>query len=99
MKNLLNKAHDLTRRDFAANMAKSLLALNIVPMTSQAAIMKTLPGGGKAKSVIFIRVTGGLSHVDSFDIKEKNKDAMKASSPIKTNADGIRVGKYFSKLA
>ena len=97
MVNLFNKADELSRRELMKTMAKGLLALNIVPLSAQNKSM--MSGTAKAKSVIFIAVAGGLSQADSFDIKEANKDANKASSPIKSSADGIRVGKHFSKLA
>jgi uncharacterized protein (DUF1501 family) len=99
MKNLLNHLDDHSRRSFLQNMAKGLLAVNIVPGLASAEEQIIAQGGGKAKSVIMIRVLGGLSHVDSFDIKEANKDAMQAAAPIKSSADGIRVGKFFPKMA
>jgi len=99
MKNLLNNLNDLDRRSFLQNMAKGLLAVNIVPGLASAEEQVKKIAGGKAKSVIIIRVLGGMSHVDSFDIKEANKDAMKASAPIKSNVDGIRVGRYFPQMA
>ena len=99
MKNIFNKADDFTRREMVKKMAGTFLGLNIIPTMAQAQTTKSLPGAGKAKSVIFVRVTGGLSHVDSFDIKEKNKDAQKASGSLKSSADGIRVSKHFPKIA
>ncbi|MCH2204756.1 MAG: DUF1501 domain-containing protein [Lentisphaerales bacterium] len=99
MKNLLNNLNDLDRRSFLQNIAKGLFAVNIVPGMASAEEQILKAGGGNAKSAIIIRVLGGMSHVDSFDIKEANKDAMKAAEPIKSSADGIRVGKFFPKMA
>lgn len=99
MKNLLHQLDELDRRSFLENMAKGLLAVNVLPALHAADRPPSTNGGGKAKSVIIIRVLGGLSHVDSFDIKEANRDAMKASKPIRSKADGIRVGKFFPKIA
>ncbi|MCM8534091.1 MAG: DUF1501 domain-containing protein [Lentisphaeraceae bacterium] len=99
MKNLLNKKDELTRREVVKTFAKGFLGLSMVPFVSNAQSQNSNQATGKAKSVIFIRVTGGLSHVDSFDIKEANKDSISASAPIKTSADGIRIGKYFPKMA
>ena len=99
MKDLLNKADELSRREIVKGMAAGLLGLNILPVGVRAD-EKSLPvGGGKAKSVIFVKAIGGISQVDSFDIKEANKEAMKGSAPIKTSADGIRVGKHFPLIA
>lgn len=98
MKDIFLKSDELTRRNVVKGLAAGLLGLNFVTdiAGAQTAVLR---GGGKARSVIFINVSGGFSQVDSFDIKEANKDANKASSPIKSNADGIRVGKYFAGMA
>ncbi len=98
MKNLLFKSDDMTRRQIVKGLAAGLLGLHFIPQTAWAQT-PALSGSKKAKSVIFINVAGGLSQVDSFDIKEANTDANKASEPIKSNADGIRVGKYFAGMA
>ncbi|MCH2208432.1 MAG: DUF1501 domain-containing protein [Lentisphaerales bacterium] len=98
MKDLFLKSDEMTRRHMVKGLAAGLLGLNFVPEIA-AKSTTALKGGGKAKSVIFINVAGGLSQVDSFDIKEHNKDANKASEPMKSNADGIQVGKYFKGMA
>lgn len=99
MKSFLNKADELTRRDALKSLAAGVLGLNILQMSGRAAEKTGLNGGGKARSVIFVKAIGGISQVDSFDIKEANKEAMKGSAPIKTSADGIRVGKHFPLIA
>ena len=92
----LHKADCKTRRDAVKILAAQCLGLNLV---SNLPAATTSTGGGKAKSLIIINFGGGISHVDTFDIKEANKDANRNSEPIKTNADGIRVGKYYSRMA
>ena len=99
MKHLFNNADELTRREIVKGMAAAMLGLNVVPVLGRAAEKNIAKGAGKAKSVIVVKAIGGISQVDSFDIKEANKEAMKGSEPIKTSADGIRVGKYFPLIA
>jgi hypothetical protein len=79
-------------------LAAGLLGLQFIPKSAWAETPAPR-GSRRAKSVVFIHVAGGLSQVDSFDIKEANSDANKASVPIKSNADGILVGKYFTGMA
>ncbi|MCM8538456.1 MAG: DUF1501 domain-containing protein [Lentisphaeraceae bacterium] len=98
MKNIFLKSDEITRRHMVKGLAAGLLGVNFTTQIASART-STLRGGGKAKSVIFINVSGGFSQVDSFDIKEANKDANQASAPIKSSADGIRVGKYFAGMA
>ncbi|MEM0968149.1 MAG: DUF1501 domain-containing protein, partial [Verrucomicrobiota bacterium] len=99
MNDRLFPADELTRRSAAQMIAAKFLGLTFVSSLGTATAQSRSGSGGKAKSCIFIRLSGGISHVDSFDIKEDNQDANRNSSPIKTSADGIRVGKYFPKMA
>ena len=52
----------------------------------------------KAKSVINIFLSGGLSQYDSFNM-EVDKAVLAKSSIIKSNVDGVRVSHYFPTLA
>ena len=94
----LTQSDARTRRDVVRLLAAKFLALNFASNVS-AAPAGAVKGGGKAKSLIAIHFGGGMSHVDTFDIKEKNTEANRISSPIKTNVSGIRLGKYFENLA
>ncbi|MEM0968529.1 MAG: DUF1501 domain-containing protein, partial [Verrucomicrobiota bacterium] len=54
--------------------------------------------GGKAKSIIYIYLSGGMSHLDTFDPKT-SRDLMGNTESISTNVDGIQFGEHLSKLA
>ena len=90
--NYLNKADDQTRRKFVQNAAASLLGVSLMPQifanekTAAQALSK-----GTAKSVIYLYMSGGMSHLDSFDIKPENSEVKGKSGELKTNADGVRV--------
>ena len=57
-------------------------------------------GGGKAKSVIYLFMSGGMTHLDTFDPKPDAPDEFRGpTETIKTKADGVRLGHYMSKLA
>lgn len=93
----IQKADGQTRRQAIKMLAAQCLGLNLISNLSTASAATPL-GGGKAKSLIIIKFGGGISHVDTFDIKEANREANNRSEPIRTSADGIRVGKYFSRM-
>lgn len=95
----LHKADGQTRRDAVKMLAAKCLGLNLVSNLPSTASAATGSGGGQAKSLIIINFAGGISHVDSFDIKEANNEANRNCEPIKTSADGIRVGKYYHRMA
>lgn len=67
----------------------SLPALNLPAAAANAA---------KAKSVINIFLSGGLSQFDSFNV-EVDKSVIGNSEIIESNVDGVRVSHYFPTLA
>ena len=54
----------------------------------------------KAKSAIYIRLAGGPSHMDSFDMKPDAPDTHRGEfKEIRTNVPGIRISEHLPKLA
>ena len=57
-------------------------------------------GGGKAKHVIYLYMSGGMTHIDTFDPKpDAPEDVRGPVTAIKTNADGIQLGHCLPLLA
>jgi len=104
MKSELNKADELTRRQFMANAAKTYLGVGLIPMLGASVASRAFaqtPGAKSkpAEAVIYLNMWGGMSHIDTFDIKPDNKEVQGPVDPINTNADGIRVSQYLPKTA
>lgn len=95
------KADELTRRQFVSNAARAYLGVHLFPMlgSSVASAAPAAVKGGTAKSVIYLYMNGGMSHVDTFDPKPKNKDVMGKTEAIPTKVDGVMVGHYLPKTA
>jgi Protein of unknown function (DUF1501) len=56
--------------------------------------------GAKATSAIFINLTGGPSHMDTFDLKPNAPSEFRGTfNPIKTNVDGVEICEHLPKLA
>lgn len=54
----------------------------------------------RARSVIFVFLTGGLAHLDSFDLKPDAPDAIRGEfNPIATRTAGIRISEHLPMLA
>jgi len=54
----------------------------------------------KAKSAIFINLTGGPSHMDTFDLKPNAPAEYRGQfNPIKTNVPGVEISEHLPKLA
>ncbi|MGJ8678189.1 MAG: DUF1501 domain-containing protein [Akkermansiaceae bacterium] len=106
-----HKMNEVSRRGFLATTAKTCFGLSIGGsaasfFSQQCSAASTVnpavlaAGGGKAKSVIYLFMSGGMSHVDTFDPKPDAGSSvigdLKARS---TNVDGIQLGHYLPQLA
>ncbi|MBT8038266.1 MAG: DUF1501 domain-containing protein [Verrucomicrobiae bacterium] len=103
-----HKLDDLSRRGFLATTAKSCFGLTIggsaasffasPTATANPAIHTT--GGGKAKSVIYLFMSGGMTHIDTLDPKPNAPAEIRGETQtINTNVDGIQLGHCLPGLA
>lgn len=96
------KGTELDRRRFMINAARSYLGVSVAPMLG-ASLASPLMGqtqsnGRKtAEHVIFLNMAGGMSHLDTFDVKP-GKDVQGPVEAIKTNAD-FQISQYLPKTA
>ena len=101
---MLRKADELTRRAFMVGSAEKFLGVSILPMLINSATGAETAGNfaptrpKAAKNVIFLNMTGGMSHLDTFDPKD-NKGVMGPNKAIETKADGVRLSQYLPQLA
>lgn len=95
-----NRYDEQTRRRFISNAAKMYLGVNLFPAlgSSIASAAPSAAGTPKAKSVIYLYMSGGMSHLDTFDPKKK-KEVMGPTEAIPTKATDIMVGKWLPKTA
>jgi len=97
-----NRLDELTRRRFISNAAKMYLGVNLLPMfgssVASAAPAAVPAATAKAKSVIYLFMSGGMSHLDTFDPKKK-KEVMGPTEAIATKASDIMVSKYLPETA
>lgn len=101
MKNLLSKSDDLTRRRFAQGAASTFLGVGMLPATNlfgageDAATAKQI---ATAKRVIYLYMSGGMTHLDTFDLKP-GAETQGPTKAIPTSADGLQISEYLPKLA
>jgi hypothetical protein len=99
MKQLLNSLDTLTRRNFVERCAATSFGLSVLqaaPLAAAGPTIQKQAAFGKAKRVIWLMLSGGLSHIDSLDPKVgKSKGPAKA---INTSAD-FQVTDFFPKFA
>jgi len=97
-------AHGVTRRTALQAGAIGLLGLginHIAALRSLAATGATpLPRGGRAKSVIYIFLSGGLAQHESFDLKpDAPLDVRGEFKPIRTSTPGTHICEHLPELA
>lgn len=90
-----------TRRMFLSHAAKTFLGVGALPIAGRSANADadtSLPTGGTAKRVIYLYMSGGMSHLDTFDPKP-GADTQGPVESIESNAPGILVSEYFPLMA
>ena len=86
-----------TRRDFLRAGSLSLLGITLsdfLRLSSTQALAASTANPGKAQSVILLFLEGGVSHLDTWDVK-----ANSGFKPIATNAPGVQISEILPKLA
>ena len=86
--------------------AKSFLGVSILPWASHSSLKgsaglglnRPLNHAPKAKNVIYLYMSGGMTHLDTFDPKTGTETGGPAQT-IKTNADGVQLAENLPLLA
>ncbi len=66
----------------------------------QNAAVASAPGTGRAKSVLIVLLSGGLSQLDTLDLKPEGPSAIRGEfSPIATHTPGVFVSEHLPHLA
>ncbi|MDB6132210.1 MAG: hypothetical protein JWM59_453 [Verrucomicrobiales bacterium] len=97
-----HKADEFTRRELMIKMAKSAFGISLAPMfgNSVASAADFVPNRPRAaKSVIFLMMAGGMSHLDTWDVKPGNATVMGKTKAIDTTAAGIQISENLPKSA
>lgn len=85
----------IARRDFLTVSAGAALGLALPRPGSAAA-----PPAGRAKSVLLVNLSGGLSHIDSLDMKpDAPAETRGEFKPVATAVPGIQVCEHLPMLA
>ncbi|MBT4226639.1 MAG: DUF1501 domain-containing protein [Verrucomicrobia bacterium] len=87
----------ILRRDFLK--AGALVGAGL-GLSDYLSLAKAGSVAGKAKSAIYVRLAGGPSHIDTFDMKPSAPDTHRGEfNEISTNVPGIRISEHLPKLA
>ena len=90
---------DYNRRRFLELAAGSFLGVSTSNSFGAAGGKSSFPlPTDPAKQLIYLYMEGGMSHIDTFDLKTGH-DNQGSTRPINTNVDGIRVSSHLPNLA
>ena len=91
--------NDLSRRQFIGGVAKSCLGVSAIMHADDLLGLQLPSQVPTARSVIFLYMAGGMTHLDTLDPKPDNSDVMGETTAISTSADGIQLGHWLPKTA
>jgi len=104
----MKATNELSRRTVMTRMAQSCLGVGLLPSMQHLFSANARAAGEgaatamqapTARNVIFLYMTGGQSHLDTWDPKPGNTEVMGATKAIKTSADGVLIGEYLPRTA
>lgn len=105
LERLLKDSDEVTRRGFVSAAARAFLGLSAMPYMARAAAaeaaMKAMasdPRAATARNVIYLFMSGGMSHVDTLDVKPGTPSQGRTEA-IDSNVDGIQLSSHFAGLA
>ncbi|MDP6442732.1 MAG: DUF1501 domain-containing protein [Pirellulaceae bacterium] len=90
----------IPRRSLLQAGAIGLMGLDLASLKSLRAADPLVERRGTAKSVLFIFLSGGLSQLDSFDMKPDGPSEIRGEfSPIATRTPGVQICEHLPKIA
>ena len=99
MKSDLSRLDEPTRRAFMCRAAQTFLGVGLLSVGRQHGLAAAqAPAGGKARHVIYLYMSGGMSHIDTFDPKSRVSEAGPVS-PIATSVDDVFLSEYLPLTA
>ena len=99
-----NRADVFSRRQFMSDAALKWLGVGLAPfmgptLASAAPAAAGAAGGGKARNVIFLNMSGGMSHIDTFDLKPRKPEVQGPVKSISSSVAGMQFSEYLPLLA
>jgi len=91
---------EFERRRFMTRAAGALLGVGVGPYVSTAAAKPLLPTRPHtAESIIYLNMAGGMSHIDTFDMKPSRSDIQGPIDSIPSSLTGVVVSEHLPQMA
>jgi hypothetical protein len=104
MKSDITKLDELNRREFITSAAKACLGVGLLPMAGSYIhnnVNALEPGSrpATARYVIYLNMTGAMSHLDTFGTNPDAPDIQGPTKSIATSADGVFLSENLPETA
>jgi len=96
MREILSKLDGISRRQWLERTAKATLGVGMLPLLSEA--VAAAPSG-KGRRLIYLYMAGGMTHLDTFDVKPDSKETQGQTGAIGTGVPGVQLSEYLPSLA
>ncbi len=101
MRSLAAKLDPQDRRHFLHQVARGCLGVSLLPALDKAIINageNKAAQGGRAKRLIYLFMNGGMTHLDTFDLKPGHPNQGE-TRPISTSVPGIQISQHLPTIA
>jgi hypothetical protein len=96
MRQSISQLDGLGRRRFMERAAQAVLGVSLLPAIDNA--VAAVPNQGNAKRLIYLYMSGGMTHLDTFDLKPGHEN-QGSTTPISTSVAGIQISRFLPMLA
>jgi len=98
MKDSIRMLDSQDRRRFLSSAAFASLGVSLFPRLDNAVMAAEKSSPGKAKRIIYLFMAGGMSHIDTFDLKPGHEN-QGSTKGIATSVAGCQISQHLPVLA
>lgn len=98
MKDSVRMLDSQDRRRFLSSAAFASLGVSLFPRLDNAVVAAEKSSPGKAKRIIYLFMAGGMSHIDTFDLKPGHEN-QGSTKGIPTSVTGCQISQHLPVLA
>ncbi|MCY2982707.1 MAG: DUF1501 domain-containing protein [Planctomycetota bacterium] len=98
MKDSVRMLNSQDRRLFLSSAAFASLGVSLFPRLDNAVVAAEKSSPGKAKRIIYLFMAGGMSHIDTFDLKPGHEN-QGSTKGIATSVTGCQISQHLPVLA
>ena len=98
MKDSVRMLDSQDRRRFLSSAAFASLGVSLFPRLDNAVVAAEKSTPGKAKRIIYLFMAGGMSHIDTFDLKPGHEN-QGSTKGIATSVTGCQISQHLPVLA